>query len=231
MKCKSRKLNSALTFIAIEDSVEGRGTQLTWVQLIGILLCAFSWHLAAAQTASPAAAQSSIDADQLAKANAGDAAAQVEVGEHYAKAAATEHNRDRSAGEYQLAADWYRKAAGQKSIDAELHLAALYRDGGSGFPRDMAQAAAWYTKAAEQGDVGAQGTLGVLYSMGQGVPRDDVEAYFWFDLAASVKGPNQEKYAVNRQMIGERITADELADVEDRVAAWKAAHPRPETTR
>ena len=124
-----------------------------------------------------------------------------------------------------MAADWYRKAAEQKSIDAELHLAALYRDGGNGFPRDMAQAAAWYTKATEQG------ALGVLYSMGQGVPRDDVEAYFWFDLAASVNGPSQEKYAANRQMIGERITADELANVQDRVAAWKAAHPRPETTR
>jgi hypothetical protein len=95
----------------------------------------------------------------------------------------------------------------------------------------MEQAAVWYRKAAEQGDVGAQGTLGVLYSMGQGVPHDDVEAYFWFDLAASEKGPNQEKYAANRQMIGMRITADELADVQDRVAAWKAAHPRPETTR
>jgi TPR repeat protein len=197
------------------------------------LLCAFSWQLAAAQTASQAA---NIDADLLAKANAGDAAAQVEVGEHYAQAAAAEHNRDRSAGEYQLAAEWYRKAAeqksaGQKSIDAELHLAALYRDGGNGFPRDMAQAAAWYTKAADQGDVGAQGTLGVLYSMGQGVPRDDVEAYFWFDLAASVKSPSQEKYAANRQMIGERITAEELADVEDRVAAWKAAHPRPDSSK
>jgi len=45
------------------------------------LLCAFSWQLAAAQTASQAA---NIDADLLAKANAGDAAAQVEVGEHYA---------------------------------------------------------------------------------------------------------------------------------------------------
>jgi len=212
--------------------VKGRGTQLTRVQLIGILLCAFSWQLAAAQTASPAAAESaSIDADLLAKANAGDATAQVEVGEHYAQAAATEHNRDRSAGEYQLASNWYRKAAEQKSIDGELHLAALYRNGGNGFPRDMEQAAAWYTKAAEQGDVGAQGTLGVLYSMGQGVAHDDVEAYFWFDLAASVKGPSQEKYAANRQMIGERITADELADVQDRVAAWKAAHPRPETTR
>jgi hypothetical protein len=29
-------------------------------------------------------------------------------------------------------------------------------------------------------------------------------------------------------MIGERITADELADVQDRVTAWKAAHPQPE---
>jgi TPR repeat protein len=192
------------------------------------LLCAFSWQLAAAQTPSPAA---NIDAALLARAIDGDAAAEVEVGEYYARAAAAEHYRDRSAEEYRLAADWYRKAADQKSVDAELHLAALYRDGGNGFPRDMAQAAAWYTKAAEQGDVGAQGTLGVLYSMGQGVPRDDVEAYFWFDLAASVKGPSQEKYAANRQIIGERITADELAEVQDRVAAWKAAHPQPDSTK
>jgi uncharacterized protein len=112
-----------------------------------------------------------------------------------------------------------------------IHLAALYRDGGNGFPRDMEQAAAWYLKAADQGDVTAQGTLAVLYSMGQGVPHDDEEAYFWFDIAASVKGPNQEKYAANRQMIGERITADELADVQDRVAAWKAAHPQPNSSK
>jgi hypothetical protein len=32
-------------------------------------------------------------------------------------------------------------------------------------------------------------------------------------------------------MIGERITAEELADVEDRVAAWKAAHPRPDSSK
>jgi len=89
----------------------------------------------------------------------------------------------------------------------------------------------WYRKAAEQGDVSAQGTMGVLYSMGQGVAHDDVEAYFWLDLAASVPGPDQEKYAANRQMIGTHITADELADVEDRVTAWKAAHPRPQNAK
>lgn len=95
----------------------------------------------------------------------------------------------------------------------------------------MEQAAGWYGKAAEQGDADAQATLGTLYSMGQGVPHDDAEAYFWFDLAADVKGPHQQKYSANRQMIGERITADELADVEERVAAWKAAHPRPDTAK
>ena len=154
---------------------------------------------------------------------------QVQVGEQYAHAGATEHSEAMAAQDYKQAATWYLKAADQNILAGELHLAALYRDGGNGFPRDMAQAAAWYRKAADQGDVTAQGTLGVLYSMGQGVPQSDAEAYFWLDLAASVKGPNQEKYAANRQMIGERITADELADVQDRVAAWKAAHPRGRT--
>jgi len=230
--------------------------QLTLIQVTLILTCAFSTHLTTAQAPDPAPASSatpasapslnpasapslnpasapslSIDASLLAKANAGDAAAQVQAGEQYAHAGATEHFRTVAAQDYQQAAAWYRKAAEQKSIDGALHLAALYRDGGNGFPRDMEQAAAWYLKAANQGDVGAQGTLGVLYSMGQGVAHDDVEAYFWLDLAASVKGPDQEKYAANRQMIGERITADELAAVQDRVAAWKAAHPQPDSSK
>jgi len=169
---------------------------------------------------------SDIDASVLQKANSGDAAAQVQVGESYARAGANEHNRDAAGKDYEQAAEWYKKAADQNNIAGELHLAALYRDGGTGFVRDMTQAAAWYRKAADQGDVDAQATLGVLYSMGQGVAQSDVEAYFWLDLAADVSGPNQQKYAANRQMVGQRITADELADLQDRVAAWKAAHPR-----
>jgi len=233
--------------------VKNRGAQLGWIRLDSIrltliLTCAFASRLTAAQAPSPAPAASAnptsapslspasasslnIDASLLAKANAGDATAEVQVGEQYGHAGAIEHFSTAAAQDYQQAAAWYRKAAEQKSIDGALHLAALYRDGGNGFPRDMEQAAAWYLKAADQGDVGAQGTLGVLYSMGQGVAHDDVEAYFWLDLAASVTGPDQEKYAANRQMIGERITADELAAVQDRVAAWKAAHPQPDSNK
>lgn len=160
-----------------------------------------------------------IDPALLAKANSGDAAAQVRVGECFAS------GKD-AMRDLKQAAEWYRKAAEKSDIGGEIHLAALYRDGGKNFPRDMAQAAEWYRKAAEQGDATAQATLGVLYSIGQGVPKSDSKAYFWLDLAAAVKGPNQEKYLANRQLIGTHLTVDELADVKDRVAKWLAAHPR-----
>jgi TPR repeat protein len=186
-----------------------------------ILTMAFAVALTPAFAQTPA-----IDPALLARANAGDAAAQVQVGEHFAANAAALHNMSLAGEAYKTAAEWYRKAADQGSIPGEMHLATLYRDGGKGFPRDMVQAAEWYRKAAEQGDVTAQASLGVLYSIGQGVPRNDIEAYFWLDLAASVKGPNQEKYAANRQLIGTHITAEELDAVQERVAAWSAAHPR-----
>ena len=177
------------------------------------MIFAFALLPAFAQTAG-------IDAALLTKANAGDAAAQVLAGESYAAGKGVERD-------LKQAAEWYRRAAEKGNVAGELHLAALYRDGGKGFVRDMAQAAAWYRRAAEQGDAGAQGTLGLLYSVGQGVAHNDVEAYYWLDLAAAAKGPNQEKYAANRQMIGTHITAEELEAVQERVAKWLAAHPRP----
>ena len=160
----------------------------------------------------------SIDPALLAKADSGDAASQVLMGEYYAAGKCV-------AQDYKHAAEWYRKAAEHGDASGQIHLAALYRDG-KGVARDMTQAAALYRQAAEQGDATAQGTLGLLYSMGQGVPHSDVEAYYWLDLAAAVAGPKQEAYAANRQIIGTRITADELAEVQDRVAKWIAAHPR-----
>lgn len=185
----------------------------------GLLLGLLVSMLALQAAAQAGALCAGVDAAVLARANAGDAAAQVQAGE----GCAATHDLPQAAA-------WYTKAAnqgpGKDSIHAEMLLAVLYRDGGTGFERDPAQAAAWYRKAAEQGDPAAQGTLGMLYTVGQGVERSDVEAYYWLDLAATEPGPNQAQYAANRQVVGTRITADELADVEDRVAKWKAAHPR-----
>lgn len=171
------------------------------------------------QAMAPASAQTAtIDPALLAKADSGDPASQILVGECYAEGKGVTR-------EYKQAADWYGKAAEHGDANGQVLLAALYRDG-KGVARDMAHAAALYRQAAEQGNTTAQGTLGLLYSMGQGVPHSDVEAYYWLDLAAAVKGPNQEAYARNRQAIGTRITAEESADAQDRVAKWRAAHPR-----
>lgn len=184
--------------------------------LIGFF--ALAWKPALAQ--GPATQTVAVDPALLAKATAGDAAAQLQLGEAYAASGAAKPD-------YKQAAVWYRKAADQGNIAAQIHLADLYRDG-RGVARDMAEAATWYRKAADLGDPGAQGTLGILYSVGMGVQHDDVEAYYWLCLASAVKGPNQARYITNRQSVGEHITTDQQAAVEERAAAWKAAHPRPD---
>lgn len=183
--------------------------------MIAVVACGLVPALA--QNAAPST--QGVDAALLKMANSGNAAAQVAVGECYAEGKGV-------ARDYAQAAVWYRKAADKGDISGEVHLAGLYRDGGKNFQRDMAQAGQWYRKAADQGDVSSEGTMGTLYSMGQGVPQNYAEAYYWLDLAAAVKGPKQEQYAAYRQMMGAHITADELADVQDRAAKWKAAHPR-----
>jgi len=191
--------------------IEGASIRFHWQQLAPVAIL----------SASLAAQTSGINPVLLAKASAGDAQSQVLIGDFYAAGTVVAHD-------LKLAAEWYKRAADQDNLAGELHLADLYRDGGKGFPRELTQAVAWYRKAAEQGDATAQGNLGLLYSIGQGVPHDDLEAYYWLDLAAAVPGPNQQKYAANRQLIGTHITTDELEEVEERVAKWKAAHPRPQ---
>jgi len=172
-----------------------------------------------AQSATPGTP--AVDPAITAKAGAGDAPSMLLVARAYAAGSGVDPDDT-------IAAGWYRKAADLGNLDAQIQLAECYRDG-KGVTRDMAQAAAWYRKAAEQGNTSAQATLGSLYSMGQGVGRDDLEAFFWFDLAASASGPNQERYAANRQIVGTRITMDEVALARKRLAKWKSAHAHPAT--
>ncbi|HTX76269.1 MAG TPA: tetratricopeptide repeat protein [Terracidiphilus sp.] len=175
---------------------------------------------------APAMAQgTTIDPALLEKANGGDAAAQVAVGEKYAQVAGATQDRDEAADDWKQAFAWYQKAADKGNIAGEIHLAEAYTYA-RGVARDTAKAADLYRKAAEQGDPGAQGTLAMLYTLGQGVPQSDTDAYFWFDLAASADTPNKDRYIANRQNVGTRITADELDAVKERLKKWKAAHPQ-----
>ena len=71
-------------------------------------------------------------------------------------------------------AAWYRQAADQDHLVAQLNLGLLY-DNGQGVRQDHVEAAAGYCKAAEQGNADAQFNLGGLYNDGQGVRREAMQ--------------------------------------------------------
>jgi TPR repeat protein len=116
-----------------------------------------------------------------AKAEAGDAASQYELGVRY-------YNGNGVAKDFAEAAKWYRKAADQRLAVAQGSLAACYFLG-EGVSEDYAEAVTWLRKAAEQNDPGAQHLLGFHYANGVGVQKDPIEAVKWFRKAAEQNVP------------------------------------------
>jgi TPR repeat protein len=70
------------------------------------------------------------------------------------------------------------------------------------------QAAAWYRKAAEQGLANGQNHLGFMYDKGKGVPRNSVNAYMWWNLAAAGGSKKAER---ERDRLGSSMAAGDVA--------------------
>lgn len=107
----------------------------------------------------------------------GDANAQFNVGLVYSKGSET------LPRDYSRAAEWYRKAAGQRMATAQFNLGVLYASG-QGVEKDESKAAALYRQAAEQGLVDAANNLAAMYEQGEGVDRNLAEAEKWYRFAA-----------------------------------------------
>jgi hypothetical protein len=108
------------------------------------------------------------------QAEAGDAAAQFDLAVRYAEGGAGPRN-------YELAAQWYEKAAQQGLAVAEYRLGSLYEKG-LGVGKDMQRAKDLYQRAAEKGNTRAMHNLGVLAAEG-GKPNY-TSAALWFGKAA-----------------------------------------------
>ena len=76
--------------------------------------------------------------------------------------------------------------------------------------------------AAEQGGMNAQSNLGVKYTNGEGVPRDMMLAYMWFDIAAAQghEGAQRTRGRVRGLMTPAQITESQRLSRE-----WLEAHP------
>ena len=75
---------------------------------------------------------------------------------------------------------------------------------------------------AEQGTAQAQVNLGIIYSQGRGVPKDSVQAYRWYTLAASQGDDLAEKF---KNHLEKSMTLDQIAEAQRLARAWK---PKPE---
>ena len=115
-------------------------------------------------------------AELLAKANQGDAKAQMSLALAYGIG-------DGVPKDVAESVKWFRKAADQGEATAQTSLGVMYAIG-FGVPKDSAEAVKWYRKAADQGEAIGQYNLGLAYANGDGVHKDYVEAVKWYRMAA-----------------------------------------------
>jgi len=167
----------------------------------------------AAQDSQPIqkrAALSQADISRIrSKADAGDAAAQVELGRAYRDGNGVAQND-------QLAAEWYRRAADQGDAAAQNEVGNLYRLG-RGVSQNKEEAVRWYAKAAKNGNAIGMFNLGTCYYNGDGVPPDEFTAYAWF-LLAQDGGDKAADDAVQRSSAP--MSPKEKADAFIQIAQW-----------
>ena len=111
-----------------------------------------------------------------AKAEQGDAKAQVVLGANYAEGNGVSQSNTE-------AVKWFRKSAEQGLAEAQFALGGCYLEG-KGISKNETEAAKWFRKSAEQGFAAAQLYLGMCYWGGLGVVPDKAEARKWLQKAA-----------------------------------------------
>ncbi len=129
-----------------------------------------------ALAAQPAEADRKLFKDTKARADKGDATAQLQLGNLYFSG--TGITRDLPKG-----VKWHRKAAEQGLAAAQYQLALDYRIG-EGVEADKAEAAVWFRKAAEQDYLQAEVALGLCLVQADGVEANGREAITLFRKAA-----------------------------------------------
>ena len=148
-----------------------RAYRLRWFLLL--LLVSAVFQLPAQQSE----ADPKLLADIRAKAETGDAQSQNELGRAFLRGSLG------VAKDEVEAVKWFRKAAEQNLVEAQVNLGCCCGTG-AGVVKDEVEAVKWYRKAAKQNYAPAQGLLGASYAYGHGVAEDYPEAVKWYRKAA-----------------------------------------------
>ena len=123
---------------------------------------------------------------------------------------------------YDEARRWYTLAAEQGHAGAQRSVGFYHELGFGGVTTNKVEAAKWYRLAAEQGDPFAQFALGSMYAKGEGVPRNDLLSYKWWNLAAAYGLGHPS----NITTLEGRMTPDQIAEAQKLSAEWKPISER-----
>ncbi len=168
--CGGGRFSSTELSTGIRGSSRWRATRSAgWALVLLFAACM-------AHAAEPATA---VGPEQLiARANAGDAWSQLNLGAAY----------DHGLGGFPLdpvrAVAWYRRAAESGLAEAQFNLAHCLVTG-NGTRRNDREALAWMLRAAEQGLASAQFLAGVMLLEGLGEAPDRARALPWLERAAA----------------------------------------------
>lgn len=190
---------------------------------VGTLVGITAW-LALDQHDVLPAAQEAISLPH-ARAEAGDAEAQLQLGMRYAEGDGVIQN-DKEA------AKWFALAARQGLAEAQYQYGlALLK--GRGVVQDYKAAFSWIEKPAQRGYAKAQYSLGELYRYGTGTAIDKARAYLWFNLAASqgVDAAAKARDSLVWQLKPEQITAMQEEARRMSLAAPPADSPAPKAAQ
>lgn len=112
-------------------------------------------------------------------------------------------------------AEEYRIQAEKGDASAQIRLGNFFNQGPT---KDLVQAAFWYRKAANQGDAHAQWLLAYRYHRGEGVAKDDVEAYAYWNLAGVTLQEGRDEVAE----LEKKLSRDEVVAGQKRTRELKA---------
>lgn len=144
-----------------------------------------------------------------AAAEAGDAAAQFQLGQEY-------------GSHWSNAVVWFRKSARQGNADGQHALGSFLLEGMPGVKANTAEGLEWLRLSANQGNANAQVQLAGIYEKGKHVNRDYAESLKWYTLA-------ERKGSLIGRVYGDalvlKMTAEQVAEGKKRAGAFVATKP------
>jgi len=82
-----------------------------------------------------------------------------------------------------------------------------------------------HSRHAERGRVESQLALATMHALGEGTPKDPVQAWRWFDIAAArLGGAGRDTAIAARERAAAAMTPQQIEEARRLVAAWWAAH-------